>query len=191
MYSVPLQLNYDPNKLQLVNVSNGGFLSQDGQAVALVHREDETVGNRRSRPRGHRCGRSVRAGRGGDADLPGEGLRTDSTDHYTWRRTRSRDAGHHGERRAGFGDGAIVSRSLKWSKVKMVARVQNGRGQRRARLHTHGADRRHDDPIRSYVMALPLARVTIQREKEKELRKALWEMRDAIDRYKDAADRGA
>src|SRR6201981_1219034 len=31
VYSVPLQLNYDPNKLQLMNVSNGGFLSQDGQ----------------------------------------------------------------------------------------------------------------------------------------------------------------
>ena len=41
------------------------------------------------------------------------------------------------------------------------------------------------------LMALPLARVTIQREREKELRQALWEMRDAIDRYKDAADRGA
>ena len=38
------------------------------------------------------------------------------------------------------------------------------------------------------LMALPLARVTIQREKEKELRQALWQMRDAIDRYKDAAD---
>ncbi len=40
------------------------------------------------------------------------------------------------------------------------------------------------------LLALPLARVTIQREKEKQLRAALWEMRDAIDRYKDAADRG-
>ena len=40
------------------------------------------------------------------------------------------------------------------------------------------------------MMALPLARVTIQREKEKQLRQALWEMRDAIDRYKDAADQG-
>ena len=39
------------------------------------------------------------------------------------------------------------------------------------------------------MMALPLARVTIQREKEKQLRQALWDMRDAIDRYKDAADR--
>ncbi len=39
------------------------------------------------------------------------------------------------------------------------------------------------------LMALPLARVTIQREKEKELHRALWDMRDAIDRYKDAADR--
>jgi general secretion pathway protein G len=40
------------------------------------------------------------------------------------------------------------------------------------------------------MMALPLARVTIQREKEKELREALWQMRDAIDRYKDAAEQG-
>jgi len=39
------------------------------------------------------------------------------------------------------------------------------------------------------LMALPLARVTIQREREKELRADLWQMRDAIDRYKDAADR--
>jgi general secretion pathway protein G len=41
------------------------------------------------------------------------------------------------------------------------------------------------------MMALPLARISIKREKERELRKALWEMRDAIDRYKDMADRGA
>src|SRR5215467_3850042 len=40
-------------------------------------------------------------------------------------------------------------------------------------------------------LALPLARVTIKREKERELRRDLWEIRDAIDRYKDAADRGA
>jgi len=40
-------------------------------------------------------------------------------------------------------------------------------------------------------MAIPMARVTIKREKERELRHDLWEMRDAIDRYKDAADRGA
>jgi general secretion pathway protein G len=40
-------------------------------------------------------------------------------------------------------------------------------------------------------MALPLARLTIKREKERELRFDLWQMRDAIDRYKDAADRGA
>ena len=39
--------------------------------------------------------------------------------------------------------------------------------------------------------AIPMARVRIQRERERNLRAALWEMRDAIDRYKDAADRGA
>ncbi len=37
--------------------------------------------------------------------------------------------------------------------------------------------------------ALPVARVTVKRQKEIELRRALREMRTAIDRYKDAADR--
>lgn len=36
----------------------------------------------------------------------------------------------------------------------------------------------------------PLARVTIQRQKEVELRRVLREMRDAIDKFKDAADQG-
>jgi len=44
VYSVPVQMNYDPARMQLINVSNGSFLSQDGQTVALVHREDETTG---------------------------------------------------------------------------------------------------------------------------------------------------
>ena len=43
-YSVPLQISYDPKMLQVVNVSNGNFLSQDGQAVALVHRDDDSTG---------------------------------------------------------------------------------------------------------------------------------------------------
>jgi general secretion pathway protein G len=41
------------------------------------------------------------------------------------------------------------------------------------------------------TMAVPLARLTIMRERERMLRIDLWEMRDAIDRYKDAADRNA
>ena len=39
--------------------------------------------------------------------------------------------------------------------------------------------------------ALPVARFQVKREKERELRRDLWEMRDAIDHYKDAADKGA
>jgi general secretion pathway protein G len=38
------------------------------------------------------------------------------------------------------------------------------------------------------TMALPLARFRIRREREKDLRYALREMRTAIDKYKDAAD---
>jgi general secretion pathway protein G len=37
--------------------------------------------------------------------------------------------------------------------------------------------------------AMPLARFTVTRQKEAELRRSLREMRDAIDRYKDASDR--
>jgi general secretion pathway protein D len=44
VYSVPLQVSYDPKILQVVNVSNGTLLSQDGQAVALVHRDDDQTG---------------------------------------------------------------------------------------------------------------------------------------------------
>src|SRR6202047_2724755 len=40
-------------------------------------------------------------------------------------------------------------------------------------------------------LAVPLVRVSIKREKEHQLRRDLWDLRDAIDRYKDAADRGA
>ncbi len=39
--------------------------------------------------------------------------------------------------------------------------------------------------------AIPVARFEVKRENERELRRDLWMMRDAIDRYKDAADRGA
>jgi general secretion pathway protein G len=39
--------------------------------------------------------------------------------------------------------------------------------------------------------AVPISRFKVQRERERELHRDLWEMRDAIDHYKDAADRGA
>ncbi len=41
------------------------------------------------------------------------------------------------------------------------------------------------------VMAIPVAKFTVQRQKERELRYDLWTMRDAIDHYKDLADRNA
>lgn len=41
------------------------------------------------------------------------------------------------------------------------------------------------------AMAVPVTTKAIKRERERELRRDLWMMRDAIDRYKDAADRAA
>ena len=40
-------------------------------------------------------------------------------------------------------------------------------------------------------LAIPLAGVGVRREKERQFRYSLWQIRDAIDRYKAAADRGA
>ncbi|HVG92095.1 MAG TPA: type II secretion system protein [Alphaproteobacteria bacterium] len=39
--------------------------------------------------------------------------------------------------------------------------------------------------------AMPVMKVSIRRQREVELRRDLWEMRAAIDRYKDAADKNA
>ena len=40
IYSVPLQLQFNPAVLDLVNVDAGDFLGRDGQAVSLVHRDE-------------------------------------------------------------------------------------------------------------------------------------------------------
>jgi len=52
--SVPLQITYDATKLTLVNVGAGDFLTRDGQAAALVHRDDGpgTITINASRPPG-------------------------------------------------------------------------------------------------------------------------------------------
>jgi general secretion pathway protein G len=39
-------------------------------------------------------------------------------------------------------------------------------------------------------MALPLAQMSVTRSREQDLRRALWQVRDAIDRYKSASDSG-
>jgi general secretion pathway protein D len=45
IYSVPMQIQYDQNKLTLINVDAGNYLGGgDGQAVALVHRDDGSGG---------------------------------------------------------------------------------------------------------------------------------------------------
>jgi general secretion pathway protein D len=62
VFSVPMQLQYDQTKLNLVNVDladsakSTNFLGQDGQAVALVHRDDGSgnVAISASRPPGTR-----------------------------------------------------------------------------------------------------------------------------------------
>ena len=40
LYSVPLQVQFNPALLSLVNVDTGEFLGRDGQSVAIVHRDE-------------------------------------------------------------------------------------------------------------------------------------------------------
>jgi general secretion pathway protein D len=54
VFAVPVQVQFDPKVLQLVNVDAGGLLGGDGQPVALVHRDEGngTVTISASRPPG-------------------------------------------------------------------------------------------------------------------------------------------
>jgi general secretion pathway protein D len=79
VYSVPMQMQYNSKVLQLVNVDAGNFLSRDGQAVALVHRDDGNglVTISTSRPpnaggvsgQGNLCTLTFRAVAAGDSNL--------------------------------------------------------------------------------------------------------------------------
>jgi general secretion pathway protein D len=40
LFAVPLQMQFDPKVLSLVNVDSGDLLGKDGQSVALVHRDE-------------------------------------------------------------------------------------------------------------------------------------------------------
>nr|WP_255550972.1 cohesin domain-containing protein [Granulicella sp. dw_53] len=80
VYSVPLQMQFNPAVLELVNVDAGDFLGRDGQAVAMAHREEEGLGLvtiSSSRPpgvagvtgQGSLCTLTFRAKAAGDSNL--------------------------------------------------------------------------------------------------------------------------
>jgi general secretion pathway protein D len=78
IFSVPLQMKFNPAVLQLVNVDSGDFLSRDGQLASLVHREDNgLVAISTTRPpnaagvngQGSLCTLTFKAIAAGDSDL--------------------------------------------------------------------------------------------------------------------------
>jgi general secretion pathway protein D len=78
IFSVPLQMKFNPAVLQLVNVDTGDLLSRDGQLASLVHREDSgLVAISTSRPpnaagvtgQGSLCTLTFKAIAAGDSDL--------------------------------------------------------------------------------------------------------------------------
>jgi general secretion pathway protein D len=78
VFSVPLQLKFNPAVLQLVNVDSGDLLNRDGQLASLVHRDDNgLVAISTSRPpnaagvsgQGNLCTLTFKAVAAGDSDL--------------------------------------------------------------------------------------------------------------------------
>jgi general secretion pathway protein D len=78
IFSVPLQMKFNPAVLQLVNVDSGDLLSRDGQLASLVHREDNgLVAISTTRPpnasgvngQGSLCTLTFKALAAGDSDL--------------------------------------------------------------------------------------------------------------------------
>jgi general secretion pathway protein D len=79
LYSVPLQVQFDPKLMSLVNVDSGEFLGRDGQSVAVVHRDEGngTVTVSMSRPpavkgidgQGAVCVLTFKANAAGDATV--------------------------------------------------------------------------------------------------------------------------
>ncbi len=79
IYSVPMQLQYDPRVLQLVNVDIGDFLQKGGQIPAIVHRDEGNgmVTLSTSRPpnapgvdgRGNLCVLTFKAAAAGDSSI--------------------------------------------------------------------------------------------------------------------------
>jgi general secretion pathway protein D len=43
VHDFSMELKYDAGAMQLINVTNGGFLIRDGQAATVVHREESGV----------------------------------------------------------------------------------------------------------------------------------------------------
>lgn len=94
---------------------------------------------------------------------------------------------------------------LGWTRLDRASAVQSGEIGRCGRVPRRGAARRVRERGLTLVelivtvsiltilasAALPVARFQVKRQKERELRYDLWMMRDAIDKYKDAADKGA
>jgi general secretion pathway protein G len=81
-------------------------------------------------------------------------------------------------------------------KAKLVMREAQMLGKGMRRLRQHGVTLLEMIMVITIILilmgaAVPVMRVSMQRQRETELRQDLWEMRAAIDRYKDAADKGA
>ncbi len=202
LFGVPLQMQFDPKVLALVNVDAGELLGRDGQAVALTHRDDGqgAVSMNLERPpqtkgvdgQGPLCVLTFKAIAPGNSQLAL--VRVGARDS---RQQNLPALGQPGER---SGDGPAVRRTTE----AVMTRACYAQTNRSAQIQS---SRRASAPVEAGVTlieliiviailsilataALPVARFEVKRRKERELRRDLWEMRAAIDAYKDAADKG-
>ena len=174
-----LTLIFDPTKLRVRSVQEGSFMRAGGVPVVFTQ---QVSGNRvditlsRSADATGASGTGLLAAMLFDAIAPGP---------------RDADAQRHGHRAGRHGDGPAVQAGHDYGAVS------RDRGLRIADWRIRrGATRSSSCSSSSTIILIlasaimPLAKVTAQRTREAELRRALREMRTAIDKYKDAADLG-
>ena len=173
-----LTVTYNPNVLRVRTVQEGTFMRQGGVTATFTPRIDAVAGpgghrdhaQRRSGGRiGHRAARgaAVRRGRAGQLDDSGER-----------RRQHARGRADHAAVHARDGDGAVEVRSQLLASDR-ITRVDGPA--------LRGIAQRGFTFIELLVVTtillilasavMPLARVTVQRQREAELRRALREMR--------------
>ncbi len=200
LYSIPLLIHYNPAIVQVEEVRDGGFLSGGTQQIAIVQRIDsqrgEVIVSATRQPNtpgvngsGTLLGIMIRGVAAGNSDL--QILQVNA--HDSQQRTIPVVS------RSGHDSGAVseMSGARHSSRVSRDFSRPFGkpcRPNRRVRAAAAGMTLLELIIACGILLvlasvALPLERVTLVRRRETKLRYDLRQIRDAIDRYKDASDK--
>ena len=194
--AITLTVTYNPAVLRVRTVQDGTFMRQGGVTASFTPRHRRANGRvdiaiARTSDQTGASGAGLLAALLFDAIAPG-------TSAIAVTGVANAPDGHadRADLRAGDGDGEVARMSNVECRMPKASR-REGLGHSRSRRSREERVSPSSSCSSSATILLilasavmPLARVSIQRQREAELRRALREMRTAIDKFKDAADAG-